>query len=155
MRLGLSLLHRPHNVRECLSEERWQKHTMCQRDLNWQTSLPAGKQNLQVQSLWSQESNPKLRSVFAIQIYSEAALQVKFKTNNKVLTSWMLFLDVRKTRDFSFLSCIHKQKTCTPSSALTQLLHKDYLFQLQLNLFNTDLLWAVAKALMETSLKQP
>lgn len=39
---------------------------MCQRDLNWQTSLPAGKQNLQVQFMIS-DSNPKLTSVFTMQ----------------------------------------------------------------------------------------
>lgn len=101
--LGLSLLHRPHNARECLPEEHWQKHTMCQRDLNWQTSLPPGKQNLQVQSSWSQESNRKLMRASTIQKPCDAALQVKFKTNNKVFTSWMLFLDVQKRFFPSFL----------------------------------------------------
>lgn len=90
VRLDLPLLHRPHNARECSPEEHWHKHIMCQRDLNWQTSLPPGEQNSQVQILWSQESNPKhLMSVLTIQKPCEAAPQVKFKTNNKVLTSWM------------------------------------------------------------------
>lgn len=115
------------------------KNTPCVRYLNWQTCLPPGKQNLQVQSFWCQESNPELlMSVFTIPRPPEAALQVKFKTSNKVLTSWMLFLDVQKMRDFSLLSFIHNWKTCTPSSALIQLLHKDYLFQLQLNLSSTQ-----------------